>query len=65
MQIMSKVEAHNGCQTVYSVQFNGKSYFITTYPNSKLLFIETETLRHVGDLVAKNIKKAFREALSA
>jgi hypothetical protein len=64
MNIVARSAAQNGCKVRWQVTFNGKTYFITTYPDSDLLFIETgDTRRHVAELTGRNIKSAFMQAL--
>jgi hypothetical protein len=62
MRIIAKNETH-GVKTRYTVTFNGKSYFISTYPRSQHIFIETDALRHVADLSGRKIAAAFKALL--
>lgn len=61
-----------GVQTVYLVQWPstahnaGKSYYVTTYPNSDLIFVETVLKRRpVSPLVGRRINPIIREAIAA
>lgn len=59
-------------QTIWFVQWpsdmrkQGKSYYVTTYPNSDLIFIETAAKRRqVSSLVARKIAPEMRAAIVA
>jgi hypothetical protein len=61
-----------GVQTVYLVQWPstahnaGKSYYVTPYPDSDLVFVETVLKRRpVSPLVGRRIMPAIREAIAA
>jgi len=61
-----------GVQTVYLVQWPstahnaGKSYYVTTYPDSDHLFVETTSKRRpVSPLVGRRIMPVIRDAIAA
>lgn len=63
MKIVAR-SAVTPAKTTYQAHYDGKTYFISTYPNSKLLWIEAgDTRRNIPMRQATKIVAAFREAL--
>lgn len=49
-----------------TIKKDGAAYYVTTYPNSDLIFIETAVKpRQVSELVARRIAPLMRDAIKA
>lgn len=65
-----RVRHTDGVQTVWLVEWPstahnaGRSYYVTTYPNSDLIFIETSSKRRpVSERIGSRIGPAIRAAI--
>jgi hypothetical protein len=63
MTATAKMLRKSEVQTRWHVEANGKSYSVTTYPESQLMFIETATGRQVSMLQARKLVPCFRAAI--